>query len=172
MMRKLARDEAGIALVTVLILSAVVLIMAAGVLFFVTQSTTMSGVTKSYATAVEAADGSISVLKDAIGRRMRGGALPPMLSDSGGCFDNAIVAGVPACTVALALPSAVGADFNVTITVERLYAKGLAGGRLEFGRSAGSGGYSNVAVYYRITATAVGPKNTRAEKSILYRLSS
>lgn len=162
-------DEKGIALIMALIIVLAVLVIFTGIIYFVIQSVAMSGAGKRYATASEAADGAVEVMKDAINLILMGepvDALP--IVDTNNCLVDATFTDNQSCTTSLTLP---GPDlftgFTANITVERLYSKELPGGRLEFARA--GGGVPAIGVYYRINTVVTGPGGTRAESSALYR---
>lgn len=156
-------NERGAALIIALIISAVIFIMVTGVLYLVEQSTTMSGAAKRYATAEEAADGAIEIVKDTINLTMLGEPVTTRLSAI--CISNGVLNQNSPCSGTITLPGAVG-NYVATVTFERLYTRDLPGGRLEFARSAG---VPSTAVFYRITTMVTGPNNARAENSALYR---
>ena len=148
--------------------------LAAGVLYFLTQSTIMSGAGKRYATAAEAADGAVNVMKDSINLIMWGEPITALPIATGGCLEgyalsNAVLNNNTTCSTTITLPTALGGNYTATVTVTRLYSITLPGGRLEFARSAG--GVSSTAIFYRITATVrgAGSDNSVAENSALYR---
>ncbi|MBI5676461.1 MAG: hypothetical protein HZC48_11655 [Nitrospirae bacterium] len=62
-------NERGIALLMVLVLTAISLAVMAGMIYMITQSTIMSGVEKRYATAIEAGKAGSEVTYDYIGTR-------------------------------------------------------------------------------------------------------
>lgn len=164
----------GIALVTALIVTLVVFMLIMSTMYLVTSSTTMSGAGKRYATAQEAADSSVEVLKECIGLIAHGETVDslPITVTSGNLATTVFTEGSSnAATIRLTLPGTeLSSYYEATVKVERLFTKSLPGGRLEFGRSAGGAG--STAIYYRISATVVGTHNaTRAETSALYRLS-
>ncbi len=172
-MTSTSRRESGVALVMALIVTLVAFLLVVSALYVITNSTTMSGAGKTYATAAEAADGGIEVMKEAINLVMYGSpinTLPFSSTDASNLVTAAITQTVPptVAAVTLNLPSEKAfQSYTVKITVERLISKAVPGGRIEFGRSAGGGG--STAVYYRINASATGPNNTKAESSVLYR---
>jgi uncharacterized protein (UPF0333 family) len=165
-MEKIFSNEKGIALLTSLLLSLGVMIMVLGVMYFITQSTTMSGAGKRYATASEAADGAVEAAKDDINQAMWGNTAATMFNGSV-CFASAMTSNDSPCTSSVTLPGTGGGNFNASITVVRLYSVAIPGGRLEFARS--NGGAPSMAVYFRITATVTGSGNSKAENSVLYR---
>lgn len=165
---KLLKDESGFALITALLMSVIIMLMAAVVLYVISQSTTMSGAGKRYATASEAADGSIEVLKDAINVIQHGDTLAALFP-TGNCITTAIQNQGPqgACnTTTITLPGTIG-SYTATVAVTNLYTLSLPGGRLEFARSAG--GPPSTAIFYRISTKVVGPNNEVAENAALYR---
>jgi hypothetical protein len=171
-MKKL-REEKGVALVIALIVSVAIMAMVTGMLYMIGQSTAMSGAGKSYATAEEAADGSVNILKDAVNMTLWGEALPDgTYADSGGnedkaCVSNAILNPGTVCTTTVVLPGAIGSPFTATVTVERLFTISLPGSRLEFARAAS--GVASSAIFFRITSSVTGPGGSTAENSVLYR---
>ncbi len=168
--------EKGTALITALLISATILIIATGVLYFINQSITMSGAGRRYTTAEEAADGAIEAVKDTINLVNWTEPIPGGLFTTVNCDEVYIPAEdnltfaiqnlTTPCTTTIALPGTIG-NYTATITVERLYTKELPGGRLEFARSAG--GPPATAIFYRITTIVTGPDNTMAENAVLYR---
>lgn len=160
MTRSCRSNQKGIALVTALIVTLGVMVMATGVLVFVNVSSDMSGSGKRYATAAEAADSGIGWGKDRINRILRGDSL-------GGCLDETVIAGGAACQTVLNLPASINGAYRATVTIEKLFISELAGGRLEFPPA--GGGAPKTGVFFKITTVVVGPDNTTAENSILYR---
>lgn len=161
--KKYEMNERGAALIIALLISAVIFVMVTGVLYLIEQSTVMSGAVKRYATAEEATDGAIEVVKETINLTMLGEPVTNRLSAN--CIFNGVSNLNSPCTGTITLPGAVG-NYTATVTFERLYTRDLPGGRLEFARSAG---VPTTAVFYRITTIVTGPDNTRAENSALYR---
>ncbi len=157
-----------------LIVTLVVFLMIGGIWYVITQSTIMSGAGKRYATAEEAADGSINVVTDSISQAMAGGAVATIFPGGGQCDDhvntvtNAILTNNSPCTMTLQLLSTAGSPYTATVTIVRLYSMVIPGGRIEFARG---GGVGSTAIYYRITSVVTGPKGTNAtaETSVLYR---
>ncbi|MCX7793153.1 MAG: hypothetical protein N2257_01920 [Thermodesulfovibrionales bacterium] len=62
-------SESGIALVTVLVLSAISLVIMAGLIYLVTVGTQISGIEKRYKTALEAASGGVDISLKVIAAR-------------------------------------------------------------------------------------------------------
>lgn len=171
-------NQRGIALILALLMSFAIMAMVTGVLYVVSQSTQLSTAGKGYATAEEAADGAINVMKDAVNLTLWGEPVADVLpdvncvdsagNDLGYKLDTAILNQNSECTTTMNLGSTVlGGNFSAMVTIERLFSKALPGGRLEFARSAG--GLSSTAIFFRISATVTGPNRTRAENSALYR---
>lgn len=161
------RNEWGIALVMALVISLAVMVLIAGTLYFITQSTTMSGAGKRYATAAEAADGAVEVMKDSINLIMVGESVSslPIVDSIPPCLLNAVLTENQVCTLIINLPGTVS-DFTATVVFERLYSSTMPGGRLEFARG---GGAPTTGIYYRINTVVTGPGGTRGETSALYR---
>ncbi len=82
----------GVALVAALVITLAVAVLTIGTLYVVTQSTAMSGAGKRYATASEAADGSIEVMKAAIQLLANGepAASLPIVDSGPGCFVDCV----------------------------------------------------------------------------------
>ncbi|MBI5874448.1 MAG: hypothetical protein HZB81_01130 [Deltaproteobacteria bacterium] len=167
-------NDKGVALIIALLMSVAIMAMVAGVLYFLNQSTSMSGAGKRYATAAEAADGAVNVMKDSINLIMWGESILALPIQTGNCSAQtydlayAVLNNNAACTTTINLLStALGGNYTATVTVTRLYSITLPGGRLEFARSAG--GVSSTAIFYRITTSVTGPDNSVAENSALYR---
>jgi hypothetical protein len=162
----LFRMEKGVALVAALLVSLGIMCIIMGVLYFLTISTGISGAGKRYATASEAADGAVEVMKDAISLISTGEPVSslPIIDNKPPCLVEAVIEGEQSCRVALILPgTGILNDYRATITVMRLYALDLPGTSLDFLSAKGS------AVYYRINTIVSGPANSRAETSVLYR---
>lgn len=166
MMKTYTLNQKGIALVTALIMSLAIMVMATGVLYFINYSTNLSGAGRRYATASEATDGAVDVVKDTINTTLWGEAPVSGLFPAPNCLNNAILTEGAECLATVTLPGAIG-NYQASITIRRLYTVSLPGGRLEFARSAG--GAPSSAIFYRITTVITGPDNTTAENSVLYR---
>jgi len=160
--------EQGIALVVALMISLAVMILIISTLYFVTQSAGMSGAGKRYATASEAADGAVEVMKDAVNLILLGEPVDalPIADDDPPCLLNAIFSDNLSCTTTLTLPGAVD-DFNASIVIMRLYSMPIPGGRIEFARA--GGGAPATAAYYLINTVVTGQGGTRAETTALYQ---
>ncbi len=162
-MRRFCNNK-GIALITALLMSLVIMVMVTGVLYFITQSTKMSGAGKRYATADEAASGAVNVMKDTINLTLWGDTVAPLFPDDS-CIAAAILTQGSLCETSLNL----GGNFTAAVSLKRLFTRALPGGRLEFSRSAS--GAPSTALFFRITTKVTGPDNATAENSILYRFS-
>jgi hypothetical protein len=128
----------------------------------------MSGAGRTFATADEAAAGAVDVVKDSIQRVQFGTGISPLFTAPNNCVSAVINTGT-VCTTDIQLPGTLGGTYQVSITLENLFTRPLPGSRLEFARSAG--GAPTTTIFYRITTRAVGPNNTTAENSALYRFS-
>ncbi len=162
--------QQGIALVIALMISLAVMVLIISTLYFVTQSASMSGAGKRYATASEAADGAVEVMKNAVNLILVGEPVDslPIEDNDPPCLLTAVFSDDQSCTTTLILPGTVG-DFNASIVITRLYSSPIPGGRIEFARS--GGGAPTTAIYYRINTIVTGKGGTRAETSALYRYS-
>jgi hypothetical protein len=160
----------GVALVAALMISLSVMLLIVSTLYFVLHSTSISGAGKRYATASEAADGAVEVMKDTINLIIMGEPVSslPIVDSSPPCLVDSVLNERTSCTTTLTLPgSSLFNDYNAQITVMRLYVSWLPGSRLEFARA--GGGAPTTAVYFRINTIVKGPGSTRAETSALYR---
>jgi Tfp pilus assembly protein PilX len=167
----LLSTDRGVALVAALVITLAVSVLVIGTLYVVTQSTMMSGAGKRYATASEAADGSIEVMKASI-RLIASGepvtSLPIVDADPACLADAVLSRDNQPCATTLTLPgNDLFVSYSAKITLTRLYVSALPGNRLEFPRS--GGGPSSTAIYYRINAIVTGPGGARAETTALYR---
>ena len=164
------KEERGVALVAALMISLSVMLLIVSTVYFVLHSTSISGAGKRYATASEAADGAVEVMKDTINLIIMGETVSslPIVDPSSPCLVDSVLNEQISCTTTLTLPgSSLFSDYNAQITVMRLYASWLPGSRLEFARA--GGGAPTTAVYFRINTIVKGPGSTRAETSALYR---
>ena len=166
------KKSRGIALVTALIITLVVFMLIMSTIYMITSSTTKSGAGKRYATAQEAADGAVEVMKDSIGLVLLNTPVSSLtyLTVASGNLTTTIVEGGPAnvSTVNIILPGTELTNYyKATVTIERLYSRALPGSRVEFARS--GSGVGGTAVYFRISTVVTGPNNTKAETTALYR---
>ncbi len=155
----------GVALVTALVISLVVMVLISGTIYFLVISTGISGAGKRYSTAEEAADGAVQVMEDVINLLMIGDKIENLpISDNSSCLVKSIVAGDIECTVSLILPDTeIFKYYHADIAVKRLYSVQSPGSDLDFTKSKGS------SVFYRINTVATGPDGTKAETTVLYR---
>jgi len=160
------KGDSGVALLTALIITLVVFMLISSSLYVITSSTNISGAGKRYATASEAADGAVEVMKEAIGLIMQ--SEPVDTLPLRGTTDLAAVVLVGGSTeVFLDLPAGLFSRYTARITVERLYAKMVPGSRIEFPPQSSTIG--SMAVYFRISTAVSGPSNAKAETTALYR---
>lgn len=161
-------NERGMALVMALIITLVVFLLIMSTVYMTTTSTRISGAGKRYASASEAADGAVEVMKDAINLITYGdptSSLP--LSNTTGLLTALTQINTPTKVTLNLSGTSLFQTYTAEIVVERLYSQAIPGGRLEFARSAGGSG--GTAVYYKINAVVTGPNNSRAETTALYR---
>jgi hypothetical protein len=161
-----SETEKGVALVAALLVSLGIMCIIMGALYFLTISTGISGAGKRYATASEAADGAVEVMKDAISLISTGEPVSslPIIDGKPPCLVEAVIEGNQSCSVVLTLPGkGILNDYKATISVMRLYSLHPPGASLDFLGPRGS------AVYYRINTIVSGPANSKAETSVLYR---
>jgi hypothetical protein len=166
----LLSNDKGMALVIALVISLAVMLVIMSTLYFVSQSTSMSGAGKRYATASEAADGAVEVMKDGINLILMGEPVSalPIADASPPCLLDSVLNENVSCTASLTLPgTGLFDDYNANITIARLYTTSLPGSRLEFARA--GGGAPATAVFFRINTVVTGSAGTRAETSALYR---
>ncbi len=158
-------NKNGIALVTALVISLVVMLLISGTIYFLIISTGIAGAGKRYSTAEEAADGAVQVMKDVINLLMIGDKIEGMpISDSSSCLVKSIIVGDKECTVSLRLPGTeIFKSYHADITVKRLYSIQSPGSDLDFTKNKGS------SVFYKINTIVTGPDTAKAETTVLYR---
>ncbi|MFZ3137709.1 MAG: hypothetical protein WA126_10015 [Thermodesulfovibrionales bacterium] len=164
------KEERGVALVAALMISLSVMLLIVSTVYFVLHSTSISGAGKRYATASEAADGAVEVMKDSIHPIIMAEPVSslPIVDSSPPCLVDSVLSEGTSCTTTLTLPgSSLFSDYNAQITVMRLYTSSLPGSRLDFPLA--GGGAPTTAVYFRINTLVKGPGGARAETSALYR---
>jgi hypothetical protein len=164
------KEERGVALVAALVISLSVMLLIVSTMYFVLNSTSISGAGKRYATASEAADGAVEVMKNSIHLILMGEPVSslPIVDSSPPCLVDSVLSEQTSCTTTLTLPgSSLFSDYKAQITVMRLYTSWLPGSRLDFPLA--GGGAPTTAVYFRINTVVKGPGGTRAETSALYR---
>lgn len=165
--------EAGIALVMAMLMSLAIMALAAGVLYFVNQSSRMTGAGKRYVSASEAADGAVQLVKETVNLTLRTDivGLDDLMAASfaqpdADCLGAAIWdTGTPCLNAALTLPGTMGGDYDATLSLSRLYSTPIPGMSVIFPPA----GLSSTAIFYKITATVTGPNDTEADVSVLYR---
>jgi hypothetical protein len=176
MKRHVLSNQRGIALVMALLISAAIMAMIFGTLILIDRSTEISGAGRVYGTAEEAADGAVNIMKDAINLAMWGEPMASVFPSAGACGSGSSVATLDAaalldgsvCVTSINLTgTGLNTRYTATVTLERLYSVIPPGARLEFSRAAG--GASSALIFFRITTRVVGPNNTTAENSVLYR---
>ncbi len=152
-----------------LIITLVVFMLIMSTVYVTTTSTKISGAGKRYASASEAADGAVEVMKDCINLTAYGDSIDslPFLDTSGLATALSNINSPTQVTLNLSGTS-LFQTYTAKIIVERLYSQAIPGGRLEFARSAGGSG--GTAVYYRINAVVIDKNNnSRAETTAVYR---
>jgi hypothetical protein len=161
-------NESGFALVTAIIISVVVFVMISALLYFAMKSTTMSGAGKRYATACQANDGIIEMLKDGI---MHLDSLPggfPVTCQENYDFTWAMGKQNTVCTLNFTVPG-LGTTYSAVATV---YMAGFGvqpGYRIEFPPRAYAGGGNGISTMYRFDVQVTAPNNTRCDNAALYR---
>lgn len=173
MKRNVIANQRGIALVMALMISVAIMAMVFGTLLIINRSTQISGAGRVYNTAEEAADGAVNIMKDAVNLAMWGEPMATVFPSAGACssgsvatLDAAALLDGSVCVTSINLPGTM-TKYTATVTLERLYSVIPPGARLEFSRAAG--GASSALIFFRITTKVVGPNNTTAENSVLYR---
>ncbi len=163
-------NQNGFALITALIISIAVFSLIFAMLYFVTQSTIMSGAGKRYATASEAADGAVEMVKDGV---MHSDSLAPNFPvncNEGMSFTRAVGIMSQNCTLNItSLQGTLGTTYNATATVSMTGTRHLPGYRIEFPPKAYAGGTIGVERAYKIDVKVTGPNNTGCENSVLFR---
>lgn len=175
MKKNIFTDQRGIALVMALMISAAIMAMIIGTLILIDRSTEISGTGRVYGTAEEAADGAVNIMKDAVNLAMWGEPMASVFPSAGACssgsvatLDAAALLDGSVCVTSIDLTgTGLNTRYTATVTLERLYSVIPPGARLEFSRAAG--GASSALIFFRITTRVVGPNNTTAENSVLYR---
>ncbi len=161
-------SQRGIAMVFALILSLTIMALAAGVLYFVNQSSQMSGAGKMYATASEAADGTVNLMKDVITKTIRADETLDTLIANTGLTDTTVCL-TPTILGSTLAPCPMSVLLGAyTANIALTFLSRLPKGSIEF---ADQNGTSSVVTSYKINVAVVGPDNTSAEDSVLYRFS-
>jgi hypothetical protein len=167
-------NQNGFALVTAIIISVAVFIMIVGMLYFVTKSTTMSGMGKTYTTSCEAADGTAEIVKDGIVNLASLAQLStgiPTTCNEGYSFYTAATTVSQPCTINLTLPGALGTTYQALATITMSGFKIQPGYRIEFPPKAYAGGGNGIIDNYKIAIQVVGggTNNTKCENTVFYR---
>jgi hypothetical protein len=164
-------NQTGFALVTAIIISFAVFSLIIGILYFATKSTTMSGAGKRYATACQAADGAIEMMKDGL---MHSDSLPPgfpTACDEGYAFTYAVGLPSTACTMNITSlqGTVLGTTYQATAKIYMAASYVQPGYRIEFPPRGYAGGSSGIAKIFRINMKVTGPDNAGCENSVLFR---
>ena len=189
MIRKDCRGESagsqrGVALMIALIITTIALLLIGTALYVARQSTLMTGAGKRYATACEAADGAVNVMKDTINLIAEGDVTTLGTSlTSATClgqlysFDSLLVNEGRACESTMVLPGVVN-KYTATIKTQRLNTVVREGARIEFAAARMGGGGGN-ALYFRVQIRVSSPGSGSSggsesvetcENTVLYRL--
>jgi hypothetical protein len=174
-MRRQRNGEKGIALVMALIISLVAFIVVGTTLYLVTQSVTMSGAGKTYATAEECSDGAVMIAKEVI-IYVQNRRPPPDVFTSAVCegqttpLQYAIMdPALGPCKVTLYLPGAAGTSYEAQVIFQKLFAGPGPGGRIVFGES-GEGAGKAIKQFYRLVTRCENRQTgASAENSVFYR---
>lgn len=170
----LRSSQSGIALVMAMLMSLAIMVLAVGVLYFVNQSSRMSGAGRRYVSASEAADGAIQLVKETINLTMRTDitALNALTGQAYSSADTTCIADaiwdekLPCQQATLTLLGALGKqNYTASISLSRLYTATVPGISVQFPPS----GISSAATFYKITAIVLGPGGAASEVSVLYR---
>jgi Tfp pilus assembly protein PilX len=164
-------NESGFALIMALVISLAVFILIVGMLYFTTRSTTMTGAGKRYATACEAADGVVEIVKDAV---MHSDSLPagfPTACTESYDFTWAVGQVSQICTLNFTSlqGTVLGTTYNATAKINMTGSGVSPGYRIEFPPRAYAGGGNGISSVYRIYIKVAGPNNTSCENSVLFR---
>lgn len=164
-------SQNGFALVTAIIISVAVFVLIIGMLYFTTKSTTMTGAGKRYATACEAADGVVEMVKDGI---MNSDSLPngfPTVCNENYNFSWAVGQVSTYCTLNFSSlqGTVLGTTYNATAKIYLTGSGVGAGYRIEFPPRAYAGGGNGISSVYRIYLKVTGPNNASCENSVLFR---
>lgn len=152
--RRQVAGQDGIALVMALIITLVAFLVVASTLYLVSRSVTMSGAGKTYATADEAADGTLDLLKEYINAVNFAEDDLPNIFTSPNCqegipISQAIISfDISPCTLTLDLPAVVGASYTANVTLQRMGLGSREGNPIFPEKKVGRGG--GVPILYRI----------------------
>ncbi len=156
--------EAGVALVTALLITLIVFLLVGSVWYATMRATRMSA--PFYADACAAADGSVQMAKDAINQAIVGEPVSTLFSSAfATCLQaNVFTVNAP-CTSQLTLPGTVG-NFTARVTLTPIFQGGV---RLATKRFPPVPIGNTNAVFYRIVTLVTGPGNTQCENAVVYR---
>ena len=138
----------GVALITVILITAFLFVIAALTIFLVQRSTHMAGVSRRYLSTFEVAEGGVDAGVNEVERAYEEGERPSDLSQTVNDFANIV---------------------NINV----LFVTLAKGGSIEFaagyegiGKGAQSGG---AAIFYRILSDARGKSEERVQLEVIYR---
>ena len=165
--RSVIDNEKGVALLMALIFTLVVFMMIISTAYVTTTATKISGAGKRYASASEAADGAVEVMKEAINLAAYGEPISSFPFTGAPGLEQALSQNNTPAKVTLDLSgTGLFQNYSAEIKVERLGQQVIPGCGAGFAPSAGGCG---TAVYYRINAVVIGPHNSKAETTAVYR---
>lgn len=169
-------SQRGVALVMALIVTLVAFLLIASVIYMTTQSVSMSGAGKRYATAQQAADGAAELLKELTLYAMNKETINDVNIGGPGLDDlHKVSKNLNGATITrsidITLPgTGLLSSFKATGTVEYTGDGVYEGSTVRFPPEYGvsSGTFAN----FRISTFVEGPENTRGETVVYYRHSS
>jgi Tfp pilus assembly protein PilX len=165
---RLLSTESGVALIMALTITLVVFMLIMSTAYVTTTATKISGAGKRYASASEAADGAVEVMREAINLTLYGEPISDFPFTGASGLEQALSQNNAPTKVTLNLSgTSLFQNYSAEIIVERLAQQQTPGSGSEFALSAGGSG--GTAVYYRINAVVIGPHNSRAETTAVYR---
>lgn len=164
----LLSTERGVALIMALTITLVVFMLIMSTAYVTTTSTRISGAGKRYATASEAADGAVEVMKEAIHLALYGEPIIDFPFTNATGLEQALSQNNAPATMTLNLSgTSLFQNYSAEIVLERLAQQTLPGSGAGFAMPAGGSG--GTAVYYKINAVVIGPNNSKAETTAVYR---
>ena len=160
--------ESGIALLMAIIITLVVFLLVTGTLYVIMQGTKISGPRMVYKTACEASDGAVELAKDAIEQSYANQAIASsvMSFSSGSTLSNTLNFNNDSTTFSLSLPGTLS-NYSGSVTITRLYQRGLVGATIEYPPRAFTG--KNIAIFFKIDSNVTGANNVSCSNSVLYR---
>jgi Tfp pilus assembly protein PilX len=167
--RKERPTERGIALLMAIIITLVVFLLVTSTLYVITQGTKISGPRMVYKTACEASDGAVELAKDAIEQTYASQSIASsvMSFSSGSTLSSTLNINNESTVFSLSLQGTLGITYNGTITITRLYQRGLVGSTIEYPPRAFTG--KNIAIFFRIDTVVTGANNVSCSNAVLYR---